>query len=171
MAVLPVLAADKPVLRQKAKKVSIIDSSIQRLIDDMIETCAAVGGVGLAAPQVGVPLRIAVIELPDEEPRVLINPEIVKTSGERTVEEGCLSLPGYRGTIIRSEKVTAKALDRKGRAVRIKAEGLLAQALQHEIDHINGVLYFDHLESIDELERVEAMRETLIEEKADRTTE
>ncbi|MEK7282141.1 MAG: peptide deformylase, partial [Chloroflexota bacterium] len=101
---------------------------------------------GLASTQIGVPLRIAVIQIDEEEPLVLINPEMVKRSGERVVEEGCLSVPGYRGMIRRSEKVTVKALDRQGRPVRIKGEGLLAQALEHELDHLNGVLYIDKVE-------------------------
>ncbi|MDR9458895.1 MAG: peptide deformylase [Dehalococcoidia bacterium] len=151
MAILPMVDYNNPVLRQKAKRVSSIDGAIAQLIDDMVETMREVGGVGLAAPQVGVPLRIAVIELPDEEIIVLVNPKIVKRSGERQIEEGCLSIPGYRGEIQRSEKVTVKGLDRLGREIRIKGEGLLAQALEHELDHLDGTLYIDHLESIDKL--------------------
>jgi peptide deformylase len=160
MAVLPMVAYPEAVLRQKAKRVTNIDGSITRLIDDMVETMHEVGGVGLAAPQVGVPLRVAVIELPDEETIVLVNPKIVKRSGERQVEEGCLSVPGYRGEIRRSDKVIAKGLDRHGREVRIKGEGLLAQALEHEIDHLDGTLYIDHLESIDQLYPLEPDTET-----------
>ena len=101
-------------------------------------------------------LRVVVIEIPDEEEvRVLINPEIIKVEGERTVDEGCLSIPGYRGELTRSVKVRVKALDRKGKALRIRAEGLLAQALEHEIDHINGVLYIDHLSSHEHLWKLE----------------
>jgi peptide deformylase len=151
---------NNPVLRQKAKRISSIDGAIAQLIDDMVETMREVGGVGLAAPQVGVPLRIAVIELPDEEIIVLVNPKIVKRSGERQIEEGCLSIPGYRGEIQRSEKVTVKGLDRFGREIRIKGEGLLAQALEHELDHLDGTLYIDHLESIDKLTPVTVDVET-----------
>jgi len=151
MAVLPMVTYPDPVLRRKAMRVTSIDESIGRLIDDMVETMHETGGVGLAAPQVGIPLRVAVIELPGEETIVLVNPKIVKRSGERQVEEGCLSLPGYRGEIQRSVKVTAKGLDRYGREIRIKGEGLLAQALEHEIDHLNGTIYIDHLEGIDKL--------------------
>lgn len=154
MAVLPMVNYPDPVLRRKAMRVTSINGSIGRLIDDMVETMHEVGGVGLAAPQVGVPLRVAVIELPEEETIVLINPKIVKRSGERQVEEGCLSLPGYRGEVQRSVKVTAKGLDRYGREIRIKGEGLLAQALEHEIDHLNGTLYIDHLEGMDKLFQV-----------------
>jgi peptide deformylase len=160
MAILPVVDYNNPVLRQKAKRVSSIDGAIAQLIDDMVETMREVGGVGLAAPQIGVSLRIAVIELPDEEIIVLVNPKIVKRSGERQIEEGCLSIPGYRGEIQRSEKVTVKGLDRFGREIRIKGEGLLAQALEHELDHLDGTLYIDHLESIDKLTPVTADVET-----------
>lgn len=160
MAILPMVDYNNSVLRQKAKRVSSIDGAIAQLIDDMVETMREVGGVGLAAPQIGVPLRIAVIELPDEEIIVLVNPKIVKRSGERQIEEGCLSIPGYRGEIQRSEKVTVKGLDRFGREIRIKGEGLLAQALEHELDHLDGTLYIDHLESIDKLTPVTADVET-----------
>jgi peptide deformylase len=160
MAIFPMVDYNNPVLRQKAKRVSGIDGAIAQLIDDMVETMREVGGVGLAAPQIGVPLRIAVIELPDEEIIVLVNPKIVKRSGERQIEEGCLSIPGYRGEIQRSEKVTVKGLDRFGREIRIKGEGLLAQALEHELDHLDGTLYIDHLESIDKLTPVTADVET-----------
>lgn len=143
------------VLRQKARRVPAIDGSIRRLIDDMVETMQEVGGVGLAAPQVGVSLRVVVIQLPDEEPVVLINPEMVRRSGEREVVEGCLSIPGYAGNIKRSSSVTVKGLDRQGKPVRIKATGLMAQALEHELDHLSGILFIDHLESPEKLHRVE----------------
>jgi len=159
MAVLPLRFAPDPVLRQKAKRVRNMDESIKRLIDDMLETMPAVSGVGLAAPQVGAPLRVAVIGIPEEETIVLINPEIVKRSGERTVVEGCLSVPGYRGEIQRSVSVTVKGRDRQWKKVRLKATELLAQALEHEIDHLNGVLYVDHLESPDNLYQIEPEEE------------
>jgi peptide deformylase len=142
------------VLRQKAKRVPTIDGSIRRLIDDMVATMQQQGGVGLAAPQIGVSLRVVVIQLPDEEPFALVNPEIVKRSGEREVVEGCLSVPGYAGDIRRSVSVTVKGWDRWGKSVRIKATGLQAQALEHELDHLNGVLFVDHVESPDRLRRV-----------------
>lgn len=159
MAVLPLRFAPNPVLRQRAKRVNTLDGSIQKLIDDMLETMPAVCGVGLAAPQVGVSLRLAVIGLPEEEPLVLINPEIVKRTGERIVEEGCLSVPGYRGEIKRSIAVTVKARDRNGKEIRIKGTELLAHALEHELDHLNGVLYVDHLESSDKLYKIEPEEE------------
>ncbi|MFQ5987650.1 MAG: peptide deformylase [Dehalococcoidia bacterium] len=159
MAVLPIILYPDSPLRRKSKRVRNIDGSIQRLIDDMVETLHHARGVGLAAPQIGVPLRVVVIELPGEETLALVNPQIVKRSGERTVEEGCLSIPGYRGEIKRSAKVTAKGLERRGREVRIRGEGLMAQALEHEIDHLNGVLYVDYLESMEKLSKVEAEAE------------
>jgi peptide deformylase len=167
-----------PVLRRKAAKVAKVDASIQALIDDMIETMRAAGGVGLAAPQIGRSLRVVVIESPQrlakasadpgEEPElppgsdeviVLVNPQIVRRTGQRQVTEGCLSVPGYWGEITRAQKVTAKGLNREGREVRVKGEELLAQALEHEIDHINGVLYIDYLESVDQLVKVEPKEE------------
>ncbi|MBA7672874.1 Peptide deformylase 2 [subsurface metagenome] len=147
---------DNPVLRRKAKKVSSIDKSIQRLIDDMVETLQQANGVGLAAPQVGVSLRVVVLQMPDEEPMAIINPEIVKRTGEQDVTEGCLSVPGYFGEIKRSISVTVKGKDRQGKLIRIKATGLMAQALEHEIDHLNGTLYIDHVDSGDKLHEIEA---------------
>ena len=156
MAVLPIRTLPDPVLRQKTKRVSTIDNSVKKLIADMLETLhAEEGRVGLAAPQVGVSLRVTVIGLPDEEDIILINPEIVRKKGERLVSEGCLSVPGYIGQINRAESVTAKARNLDGREIRIKAEELLAQALEHEIDHLNGVLYIDHLDNLDDLRKIE----------------
>jgi len=149
MAVHQIRYLPEPVLRQKAKRVPEIDASIHRLIDDMVDSMYAANGVGLAAPQIGVSLRVIVIGIPDEEPFALINPEIVKVSGQRELEEGCLSVPGYRGPITRHVTVIAKGLTPEGKMVRIKAkDDLLAQALEHEIDHINGTLYVDHLPSM-----------------------
>ena len=159
MAVLPLCSRHDPALRRKAKKVPRIDDSIQRLIDDMIDTMRAASGVGLAAPQIGVSLRIAVIEVPGEDVIVLINPEIVKLGGERLLTEACLSVPGYYGEITRSEWVKVKALDRNGREFRVKGEGLLAQALEHEMDHLKGTLYVDHLESTEKLQKAAPPRE------------
>jgi len=157
MAVLPIRKLPDPVLRQKAKKVTGSDSSIRKLIDDMIETMHEASGVGLAAPQVGVPLRLVVICMPEEDAReiVLINPEIVKKSGEREIEERCLSVPGYAGQVKRSVLVTVKARDENWKEVRLKADELLAQALEHEIDHLNGVLFVDRVESPEKLVKTE----------------
>lgn len=148
MAVLQIRTLPDPVLRQKAKKVAKIDASIQKLIDDMIDTLRAdPNRAGLAAPQVGVLLRIAVIELPEQELIILINPEIVEKEGERIVQEGCLSIPGYFGEIKRAVTVKIKARDRHGKQFRLKAEGLLAQAFEQEIEHLDGILYIDHVAS------------------------
>jgi peptide deformylase len=156
MAILSIRVVPDPVLRQKSKRVKTIDGSIKKLIGDMIETLHAVPGrAGLAAPQVGIPLRVIVIGLPEEEDIALVNPEIVRKTGERLVTEGCLSIPGYFGEIKRAQSVRVKGRDRSGKEIRIKAEELLSQALEHEIDHLNGVLYIDHLESPDKLCKVE----------------
>lgn len=139
-------------------RIKVIDKELQRLIDDMIETMYAANGVGLAAPQIGVNRKVCVIGLPDD-PNVitLINPEIVKRSGTRLLEEGCLSIPGYWGEVERSEFVLAKGRNRHGKEIRVKARGdLLAQALEHEIDHLNGRLYVDLLSSPDKIRKVES---------------
>ena len=156
MAVLPVRCVPDPILRQKAKRVRIFSKSLQRLIDDMIDTMRDPSAVGLAAPQVGVPLRVIMVETPDEGLNVVINPEVVKRSGERDVIEGCLSIPGYQGEIKRSESVVVKGKDRTGRDIRIKAKDLLSQGLEHEIDHLDGVLFTDYLESPDNLWKIDA---------------
>jgi len=155
MAVITIRVLPDPVLRQKAKRVRTIDGSIRKLIADMVETMHAAPGVGLAAPQVGVPLRVIVLGMPEEEDIAIINPQIVRRTGERLVNEGCLSVPGYVGEIKRAESVRAKGRDQNGKEIRIKADELLAQALEHEIDHLNGVLYIDHLESQDKLRKIE----------------
>jgi peptide deformylase len=160
MAVLQIRTLPDPVLRQKAKKVTKIDDSIQKLIDDMIDTLhAEPNRAGLAAPQVGVLLRIAVIEVPEHELITLVNPEIVKKEGERTVQEGCLSIPGYFGEIKRAVTVKIKAQDRYGKGLRLKGEGLLAQAFEQETEHLDGILYIDHLESPEKLYKIEAAQE------------
>ncbi len=153
MALLPIVKVPEGVLRQKTKKIKKIDASVQKLIDDMIETMYDAPGVGLAANQIGLALRLCVIDCPNSSPGivVLINPEIVRRSGSRECDEGCLSLPGYKGIIPRSEKVVVKALNRDGRPVRYHAEGLFAEAIEHEVDHLNGLLYFDYLDGIEKL--------------------
>jgi len=160
MAVLRIRNLPDPVLRQRAKRVSRIDRSVQRIIDNMIDTLQANGGIGLAAPQIGVPLRIAVVAMPDDDIITLINPVIVRRTGERTLTEGCLSMPGYHGEIKRSLTVKVKAQDRQGKEIRIRGEGLLAQVLEHEIDHLNGTLYLDHLESPEHLYKLDEPQET-----------
>src|SRR5213594_3845438 len=124
----------------------------------MIETMKVAPGVGLAAPQIGVPLRLAVIDV-DDKITVIVNPEIVKRIGEVELDEGCLSVPGFWGRLNRAERVSVKALDRGGKELRIRdAEGLFAQALQHEINHLDGQLYIDRMETLDKLQRSEPVR-------------
>jgi peptide deformylase len=151
-----------PILREKGRRISpdtLRSSGMQKMIDDMIETMRDAGGVGLAAQQIGQPLKLLVIEQglihPGADPLVLVNGEVVKCSGKRLIEEGCLSIPGYKGEIERCLRVVAKGLDRNGKELRIRATELLAQAVEHEIDHTNGILYIDHLESPDHLIRLE----------------
>lgn len=156
MAVLPIRTVPDPILRKKTKRVTSIDKSVKKLIADMLETLhAEEGRAGLAAPQVGVSLRITVIGLPEAEDIILINGEIVRRKGERVVSEGCLSIPGYMGEVQRAESVTAKGLDINGKNIRIKGEDLLAQALEHELDHLDGVLYIDKLVSPDSLRKIQ----------------
>ncbi len=161
MALRTILTAEAPVLRQKAKKVKKFDAAIVKLMDDLLETMHAANGVGLAAPQVGVSLRVFVVEIPADrddphsgERVVLCNPEIVKMAGEQIGDEGCLSIPGYVGVVRRAMSVTVKGLNRKGKAVRVKATVLLARALQHEIDHLEGILFTDRLEKPEDLFRI-----------------
>jgi peptide deformylase len=152
-------------LRGKARRISQVDRQLQKLIDDMIETMKRAPGVGLAAPQVGVPLRLAVLDVNDKI-TVIINPEIVKRSGEVELDEGCLSVPGFWGRLNRAERVSVKALDRNGKEQRIRdAEGLFAQALQHEIDHLDGHLYIDRMETLDKLQRSEPLRKREADER------
>jgi peptide deformylase len=166
MTVRPIRYLGDPVLRHPSKKVSRVDDSIRRLIADMTESMVEAQGVGIAASQIGIGLRIVVIGMPNEEPFPLINPEVIKRSGERRLDEGCLSVPGYRGVVTRSEFVTVKALDANGREIRVKAENdLLAQALEHEVDHVNGTLYVDRVDSDDDLVKLQPGDPTLAEER------
>ena len=152
MAIRTIYTSKDPVLRAKAKKVKKVDASTLKLIDDMIETMQEAPGVGLAAPQIGVSLRVIVVETPEDEDDPqggtqlqLINPEILKADGDQFGEEGCLSIPGYVGMVKRNMNVTVKAQNRKGKEVKIKATGYLARVLQHEIDHLDGILFIDHI--------------------------
>jgi peptide deformylase len=165
MALRPILTAEQPILRARTKKVSTFDASLHRLLDDMLETMRDAPGVGLAANQVGVPLQVAVIEI---EGRIteLVNPQIVRSVGEQLDWEGCLSIPGYVAEVSRAARVTVKARDRHGREFRVKGEELMARALQHELDHLNGRLYIDTLESLDELVRVHEAPDEVAEETA-----
>jgi len=163
VAVLPILTQEAPILRQRAKRVPRVDDSIRKLIDDMVDTMVAAPGVGLAAPQVGVGLRVAVIKT-DQNLHTLVNPEMVKAEGEQIGMEGCLSVPGYVGEVKRALRVVARGLNRNGRPVRVKGDGLLARAIQHEIDHLDGILFTDRLTSLGTLRKVELEEE---EQKAE----
>ena len=158
MAIRPILLLGDPLLRQKAKRVTRFDESIQELIDDMIETLRAAPGLGLAAPQVGVLLRVVVTDV-DGQITVLCNPQIVETEGEYEPEEGCLSIPGYVANVKRALKIAVRAKNRRGKEIKIKADGLLAHVIQHEVDHLDGVLFIDRLPSLDLLRKVPSQRE------------
>ncbi|MCH8309446.1 MAG: peptide deformylase [Chloroflexi bacterium] len=155
MSLLPILELPHPILRKRARKVRRVDKKLLKLAYDMVDTMEQAGGVGLAANQVGQLHRLIVIRLPDEEARIYINPEILKREGEREVEEGCLSVPGYKGYIMRSVWVRFGAIDHESVTVKFKADDLLAQALEHEVDHLDGILYLDHLESHEDLIKIE----------------
>jgi peptide deformylase len=159
MAILKVLTVPALELRKKAVKIPVVDESVRKLAGDMIATMQAEKGVGLAAPQVGKSLKLIVLQPPEGEPFALINPQITRREGEREVLEACLSIPGYEGYVMRSVSVSAKGLDHCGKPVKIKATDLLAQALEHEVDHLNGVLYPDLIEEPDKFFRVEASEE------------
>jgi peptide deformylase len=151
-----------PILRKKATKIDKVTKDILKLLDDMRETMLAQNGQGIAAPQIGVSQRIAIVEIPkkDEDPNsgvlyTLINPEIVKFSEEKWEhQEGCLSIPGWVGDVERPLKIVVKSLDRAGNRVKFEAEGMLARAIQHEIDHLDGVLYIDKLVAPDRVYRL-----------------
>ena len=165
MAIREILAIPHPILRQRARKVRRVDKRLLRLAHDMVETMREAGGVGLAANQVGELRRLVVIQIPEEEEaRIYINPEILKRGGEREVEEGCLSHAGYRAMVNRSEWIRFGALDHTEKVVKMKAEDLLAQAMEHEIDHLNGILYLDHLVEHSKPYRVDENGEPLDQE-------
>jgi peptide deformylase len=153
MAILPILRYGDERLRVKCKRVPRLDKTVRALVDDMLETMRDAHGVGLAAPQVGVPIRLFVAEVPadtEDDPFagqtfVLFNPELIKASDEYFPEEGCLSIPGWVANVKRFEHVTVKGRDRTWKEVRIKASGLLAHACQHELEHLDGVLFVDHV--------------------------
>ncbi len=167
MAIRDIVIIENPVLRRKAKKVVKITAEHRKLIEDMIETMRDAPGVGLAAPQVGESERLIVVEYAeepeneDDPPKkkklyVVINPEIVRASEEMVQgTEGCLSVPGWVGDVMRHEAVTVRGLNRNGEKIKIEAEGWLARIFQHEIDHLEGVLYTDKLVSRDSLRRVQ----------------
>lgn len=174
MAIKEILTSEHPALRQKAKKVKRVDAAIQKLIDDMFDSMHDAHGLGLAAPQIGVGLRVFIIEMPKDDtddtveaqPRekrrvqysgeriALINPEIIHAEGEQFGEEGCLSIPGYVGMVRRAHKVIVKGLNRNGKTVKLTGEDLLARAFQHELDHLDGILFTDRVEKPEDLYRL-----------------
>lgn len=152
---LDIIKLGDEILREKCVEVTKFDDSLRMLVEAMIETLDEAEGVGLAGPQVGVTQRLFVVHLPDEEPRVFINPEIIETSLETNpYEEGCLSIPGLFHDVVRPSRVTVQARDVKGKPFTIKASGLLARVIQHENDHLDGIMYIDHL-SDTEREKIE----------------
>ncbi len=148
----PVVKCGNPVLEKKAETVTVFDKELSRLLDDMFESMYAANGVGLAAPQIGISRRIAVIDITNgKDPKaklVLINPEIISTEGQQQEEEGCLSVPGFREKVKRPARATVRALDAKGKEFTRMGEGLLARAFCHETDHLNGRLFLSHLSTL-----------------------
>lgn len=170
MAVRPIVTAENPLLRKQSKKVKRFGDSLRQLVDDMFDSMYANSGLGLAAPQIGVLERVFIVEMQaevDEEGNeiaparqyVLVNPEIVKAEGEDRMVEGCLSVPGYQGIVTRATDVVIKGQNLKGKHVRFRGQSLLAQAFQHELDHLNGILYLDRLESPEDLYPIEVGQE------------
>lgn len=159
MTVRDIVTLGAPVLRQKAKKVHRVDESIRHLIEDLIDTVHEAHGAGLAAPQIGVPLR-AIVTNVDDQLHVVLNPEFVSQSEEEVEgEEGCLSIPGWYGPVTRKERVTVRGLSRTGKPIKIKAEGWEARAFQHEVDHLDGILFTDRMDDTSKLHRVESQEE------------
>ena len=150
MSVRPIVLLGDPRLRLKGEPVDSFGSYLHELLDDMTETMRKAPGVGLAAPQVGIALQACVVEVGDHL-HELMNPRIVRASGDENDLEGCLSLPGYYAYVTRREKVWVVAQNRHGRKVKVSGSGFLARALQHELDHLEGKLFIDYLESMDEL--------------------
>lgn len=163
MAILDIVLEGNPILREKARRIRHVDDSIRKLAEDMFETMLAAPGVGLAAPQVGKSIRLIVAHLPagyeyEDDPEytfALVNPEIVKQRGRVVAPEGCLSIPGWQGDVPRADQITVKAMDLDNREVRLKLEGYIARVLQHEIDHLDGILYTDRVEDKSTIRRVD----------------
>jgi len=150
MATLDILRFPDPRLRNSAKTVKIVDGSILQLADDMLETMYKAPGIGLAATQVNVAKRVIVVDISDsqDEPMVLVNPELLETTGSEEMEEGCLSVPGFYEKVKRAETIRVKALDLKGEPFEMDMDGLLAVCVQHEIDHLDGKLFVDYLSNL-----------------------
>jgi peptide deformylase len=171
MSLLKIELLGSPILRKRAEEITTIDEDLRVLIADMFETMYAAEGIGLAGPQVGVSRRVVVIDLRDEDESryALINPRIVETGKERDrEEEGCLSIPGVAAPVERATQVTVEALDELGQPLRIEASGLLARCLQHEIDHLDGVLFIDHLSGLKRSMLLKKYRQLEVEAKAEK---
>ncbi|MFD2682881.1 peptide deformylase [Bacillus seohaeanensis] len=160
MAVLPIVMHPNPILEKECKKVTDFDKKLKKLLNNMYETMIEADGVGLAAPQVGVDLQVAVVDIGDDSGTIeLINPEVTPLEGKQTDLEGCLSFPGLFGEVSRSYKINVRSQDRKGRTIEFQAEDFLARAIQHEVDHLHGILFTSKVERYvteEELERYEA---------------
>jgi peptide deformylase len=167
MAVLPIRIYPDPVLRVKCRPIGAVDDRVRKLAADMVETMHAAPGIGLAAPQVGVELRLAVVDLSiGEDPgqlHVLVNPEITEREGLETEVEGCLSLPGLTDKVDRPSAVRLAARDLSGQELELQAEGWLARALCHELDHLDGVLFIDHLRGLRKERAKRALRKLVTE--------
>lgn len=134
------------ILRKKSREVEVVDDKIRQILDDMVETLHSYNGVGLAGPQIGILKRLVIIDLYDDKgPIKLVNPKIIKQKGEQEVEEGCLSFPNQYAKIIRPKEIVIEALNENGEKIKIKGEGLLAQAISHELDHLEGILFVDKI--------------------------
>jgi peptide deformylase len=157
MAVREILGFDQPVLREKARKVPRVDGSIIRLLDDLAETMYAAPGAGLAANQIGVPLRVCVVKGEENQHWGLVNPVLVKGEGSQIGYEGCLSFPGWVGEVERYETVVVKGLNRRGKEIRVKSSGFTARAFLHELDHLDGILFTDRLTNLRTLRRAEEL--------------
>ena len=150
MAKLPILEYPDPRLRIRAEPVTKVDAEVRQLVEDLLETMYAAAGIGLAATQVDRHRRVLVIDVSDarNEPLCLINPEIVASEGSITSDEGCLSVPEYYDAVERADRIRVRALDRDGKTIEFEAEGILAVCIQHEMDHLEGILFIDHLSSL-----------------------
>ncbi len=166
MAIHTIITAENPILRQKAKKIRHFDPSLHKLAEEMFEMMHEANGVGLAAPQIAKSIRLFVAEFEDSKVAI-VNPEIIKAEGEVLGTEGCLSIPGYVGeNIRRAEKVVVKGQDVRGKPIKVKAEGWFARVLQHEIDHLDGILFLDRLDHPEDLREIGDDEEEQLEKAA-----
>ncbi len=154
MSALSILPVDHPMLRRKSSRIRSVTPGVRQMIDDMFATMDQHHGIGVAANQIGRPWRLVVVGV-DDDRLALVNPEIVRSSGSEVADESCLSLPNWFGPVERAQAITVRALDAKGKRIRQEAAGLLARAIQHEIDHLDGVIFTDRLTDLDALRFVD----------------